>query len=402
MKTTAAYKLDQFPADRPAGRPFDVPRVYRDLLAEQAVPEVVLPSGQRAFLVGGLSAVRAVLSGPVSADGQHQGFPVARQGARSSAAALSFFRMDGADHRKYRKLVTGHFTLAQAERLRPVVQQAVDCLIDVMIRKGPPADLVADLALPLPSMVICQILGVPYADRELFQSRAHALARGPERGRAEFVTAISALRDYVEKLAGQKRTRPSDDLLCTLIARFDEDPGLDPRQLAVIILLLLVAGHETTASMISLGILALLTEGEQRAMLVRNPALIRNAVEELLRYVSIAQWVPRVATAEFTVAGQSIQPGQGIVILPLLANRDPGAFPDPHRLDVTRTGLGHVAFGFGPHQCLGLQLARMELHVAYETVLRRMPGLRPAVPATRLSLRQQAAMLSIDELPVTW
>jgi cytochrome P450 len=400
--TGSAHRFDRFPAERPAGRPFDVPPEYRRLFGESRIPEVILPTGQRAHLIGRHADLRTVLSGPVSADGQQPGFPMAREGSRSNSAALSFFRMDGADHRRYRKLVTGQFTLAQVERLRPAVQQAVDALIDDMARKRPPVDLVADFALPLPSLVICQILGVPYQDRREFQSLSDVLARGPERGREQFMRAIIALRDYVEKLASQKRDTPADDLLSTLISRFDQDPTLDSRQLAVIILLLLVAGHETTASMISLGTLALLSHPDQRDMLADKPALITSAVEELLRYISIAQWIPRVAIGELVVAGQRIQPGEGIVALPIVANRDPDVFSEPDRLDITRPVLGHVAFGFGPHQCVGLQLARMELEAAYETILRRIPGLRTAVAASQLSLRQRAAMFSVEELPVTW
>ncbi|HEY7144230.1 MAG TPA: cytochrome P450 [Streptosporangiaceae bacterium] len=401
--TATHYTLDTFPAGRPGGRPFDLPAEYRRMFGEHRVPFVLLPTGKPAHLVGRYADVRAVLAGPVSADGQLPGFPMAREGSRPGSGTLSFFRMDAPDHRKYRKLTTGSFTLARVAALRPMLEQAVAGLIGELLRKEPPVDLVEDFALPVPSLMICQILGVPYADRQHFQGLSNILTRGPQYGREAFRQAAGELRAYIVALAGRKRDAPGDDLLSGLIGRFTEDPGLDPEQLAAIVLLLLVAGHETTASMISLGMLALLTDRDQLKVLTSDDSVnTADAVEELLRYISIAQWIPRVAAQDLELDGYRIRRGDGLIALPMMANRDSEVFASPDQLDLRRPGVPHIAFGFGPHQCLGLQLARMELQVVYRALALAIPGLRLAVPAGQLRFRQQAAIYGIDELPVTW
>lgn len=396
-------KLTEFPASRPTGQPFAVPAEYARLFASDPVPRAELPTGQPVWLVGRHADMRVALTGTVSSNGGNPGFPMARGGPASTSKMLSFFRMDGADHRRYRKLTTASFTLAGVSALRPALAEILKKLIDDMVRQGPPADLVEALALPVPSQVICRILGVPYQDRQHFQRLSNILTRGPGRGAAEFADAIGELHSYIAKLAEAKRAEPGNDLITALIKGFDADASLDSGQLVVIVLLLLVAGHETTAAMISLGVLALMNNQAQREALTGDPELTSNAVEELLRYVSIAQWVPRVAVADFAVAGVRVRAGEGLVILPLMVNHDPVVFPDPGRLDLRRANASrHIAFGFGPHQCVGLQLARAELQLVYSALFKRLPGLRLAVPASQLVLRERAAMLGIESLPVTW
>ncbi|GGP78971.1 cytochrome P450 [Saccharothrix coeruleofusca] len=400
--SAADQLLHRFPAPRPPGRPFAVPEEYRRLFAQRRVPEVVLPVGRKALLVGRYDDVRTVLSGPFSADGRNPGFPTARPGAPSTSATLSFFRMDGAEHRRYRTKVTAHFTVARLAALEPVVRAAVDELLDGLAGQPRTADLVQRLALPLPSMVICQILGVPYADRQYFHRLIDVMARAPEMNPETYRAAVGELRSYIERLAGDKRADPGDDLLSDLVRAFDADPLLDPPQLAAMVLLLLVAGQETTTSMIALGALALSSTPEARSAL-EDPTAVPNVVEEVLRHLSIAQWMPRVATEDVLVGGAPVRAGTGVVVLPMIANHDPEVFPDPERLDPARANAHrHLACGFGPHQCLGLQLARLELRVVYEALFRRFPDLRPAVAVDRLPFRQNSAFFSVDSLPVEW
>lgn len=401
--------LPRFPAPRPPGRPFDVPEDYRLLFARTRVPQVRLPAGIDVHLVGRYDDVRAVLSGPFSADSSHPGFPTARAGAKrpagSSSGALSFLRMDGTDHRCYRRLTTAHFAVARLARLAPAIEESVTELLDAMAggRTGrTTADLVTALALPLPTMVICHILGVPYADRDQFHRLVDVITRAPEMSREAYAGAVGELSGYIERLARSERANRGDDLLSDLTRAFDADPGLDPAQLKAIVLLLLVAGQETTAAMIALGALALMSHPEAAAALHDDTAA-RGAVEELLRYLSIAQWMPRVATEDAEFGDCRISAGEGVVVIPMLANRDPEVFADPDRMDLRRANAHrHLACGFGPHQCLGLQLARLELRIVFQALFRRFPGLRPALPATALSLRQNSAFIGLESLPVTW
>ncbi|MEO6082665.1 MAG: cytochrome P450 [Umezawaea sp.] len=394
--------LQRFPAPRRPEDPFAMPEEYRRLFDGQRLPRVMLPAGKTCHLVGRYDDVQQVMSGPFSSDGRHPGFPTARAGAPSTSASLSFFRMDGPEHRRYRTKVTPYFTVARLHSMEAGVRRAVDELLDGLGGTTGSADLAAQLALPLPSMVICQILGVPYADREYFYRLIDVMARAPEMSPETYRSAIVELRSYIEELAVAKRNDPGDDLLSGLVQAFDDDPELDPPQLAAMVLLLLVAGQETTASMISFGALALMTFPEARAAL-DDDAAVPGVVEELLRFLSIAQWMPRVATEDVELGGRMVQAGEGVVVLPIVANRDPDVFADPDRLDVTRANAHrHLACGFGPHQCLGLQLARLELRVVYSALFRRLPGLRLAVPVDGLPFRQNTAFFSVDSLPVQW
>lgn len=405
MTSTTVHVLESFPATRSPGRPLDPPAAYRSLFDAERMPRVLLPSGREVYLAGHYDDVRTALTGPVSADGRSPGFPMARGGAAPSAHALSFLRMDGADHRVYRKLVTGDFTVAQISALRPVIQELTDELVADLARADGPADLVSALALPVPTRVICRILGIPYADREYFHKLSDTLTRGPALGRTAFSAAVGELQAYIGRLAasrhGELGAELGGDLLSSLMRSFDADPALDRGQLSAIILLLLVAGHEMIASTIALGALALMTDPQARETFLGEPEAAPNTVEELLRYTSVTQWVPRAVVEDFEVCGRVLRAGEGVVALPAMANRDAGVFPDPDRLDPHRANADrHVAFGFGPHQCVGLQLARAELQIVLHTLFQAMPRLRPAVPVERLRYRQHSAVYAVEALPV--
>jgi cytochrome P450 len=268
---------------------------------------------------------------------------------------------------------------------------------------GPkPADLVEALALPLPSLVICELLGVPYMDRADFQQRTQQIlttAGSPEQTTSAFVGLMS----YLDKLITAKEQASGDDLLSRLITKYVTADAYDHAQMISLASGLLIAGHETSANMIALSTVALLRHPDQLAELQQDPALAKTAVEELLRYFSIADLVTaRVATADITLGDITIHQGEPLIALGAAANRDPAAFPDPDELDLHRDAHHHVAFGYGIHQCLGQNLARLELEIVLTTLFTRIPDLRLAVPFESLSFKTDAIMLGLHNLPVTW
>ncbi|GAA4923854.1 cytochrome P450 [Stackebrandtia albiflava] len=310
----------------------------------------------------------------------------------------TFIRMDPPDHTRLRRKLTGVFTVRRMNELEDRVSQIVDLHLDAMESQPRPVDLVKHFALPIPSMVICELLGVPYEEREQFEARTRhmfSLSTKPE----DRLSHMKAIQGFIAALAVGKRSDPADDLLSDLTR--DED--LTDDELAGMGFLLLVAGHETTANMLGLGTFALLEHPEQAALLRSEPELMPKAVEELLRYLSVIHLGPRrEAIEDIELAGHHIKKGEQVLISVPAANRDPAKFDDPDVLDVTRNATGHLAFGHGVHQCLGQQLARIEMRTAFDALLRRFPTLRLAVPAEEVPLRTDMGIYGVHSLPVTW
>jgi len=254
----------------------------------------------------------------------------------------------------------------------------------------------------VPSLVICELLGAPYADHDFFQSRTSALLRlgtDPD----ERQRLADELRTYIDDLITAKEREPGDDLFSRQIARQRDAGELDHDGLVGLAFLLLIAGHETTANMISLGTVALLENPDQLAIIKNDPGKTLDAVEELLRYFTIVDAATaRLCVEDVEVGGQLIRAGEGVLALGYAANRDPGAFAAPDELDIERGARHHVAFGFGPHQCLGQNLARMELQIVFDTLFRRIPGLKLAAPVDDLPFKDDAAIYGLYRLPVTW
>jgi cytochrome P450 len=390
-----------FPMPRAAGCPFDPPPALRAIQREGPLAKVRLWDGSTPWLVTRYAEQRALLADRrVSSDATRPGYP---SPLPLMGASVSFIMMDDPEHARLRRMVTAPFTVRRVEALRPVVQKIVDDLIDAMLAGPRPVDLVAAFALPVPSLVICTMLGVPYADHEFFQDNSRTMVRRdvPDEERK---AAHGRLYDYLDELVGKKLTAPGDDILSRLAERIraGELPRHEAASMGVILLL---AGHETTANMIALGTLALLEHPDQLAALRRtdDPGLVAGAVEELLRYLNITHnGRRRVATEDIEIAGQTIRAGDGLIMANDIANRDPDAFPDPDRLDVERDARHHVAFGFGVHQCLGQPLARMELQVVYGTLYRRIPTLRLAAGLDKIPFKHDGAIYGVYELPVTW
>lgn len=391
------------------GCPFDPPAALERMREQAPVSEVTMLNGTRIWMVTGYPEARLVLSDPrFSADRVRGGDlmtdvpPEVREKLLDKRSrAGSFITMDPPEHTRYRKLLTGQFTVRRMRRLEPRIAEIVAEHIDAMITGGTSADLVTAFALPVPSLVICELLGVPYAERAQFQARTATMLK-LDTPFEELLRVRDEMRDFMLALVTEKRARPTDDLLSGLI-HGDADPALTDDELIGIANLLLIAGHETTANMFGLGIFALLEHPAQLAALRDDPTLIDGAVEELLRYLSIVHFgLARVTTEPVELGGHQL-PANATVMLSLPeANRDPEHWSDPGELDVTRTRSPHLAFGHGVHQCLGQQLARVEMTVGYTELLRRLPGLHLAVAAQDVPLRSDMVIYGVHSLPVAW
>ncbi|UXX94389.1 cytochrome P450 [Streptomyces sp. AD2-2] len=380
--------------------PFDPPPAYTAAAREAAVSRATLPDGTACWLVTGYDEVRAVLADArFSADARTPGFPFLSAGQRELATAKpSFIRMDDPEHARLRRMVTKDFLVKRIEELRPGIQDIVDRAVDRMTEGRTSADLVADFALPIPSLVICLMLGVPYEDHDLFQSLSRTLLDN-RTSRPEAERAHAELMGYLAELAARKRREPADDILSRLAARDD----LTDQETASLGFLLLVTGHESTANMTAVSVLALLRRPDQAELLREQPELARGAVEELLRHLTIIHLgLGRAATETVRVGEVTIPAGEGVICMLSTANRDEQLFPSGADFDLTRDARRHVAFGYGIHQCLGQTLARVELQIVLTTLLRRLPALRLAVPADQLTYNQHAIVYGLRELPVSW
>ncbi|MEU7834364.1 cytochrome P450 [Nonomuraea sp. NPDC049129] len=399
----SAAEIPDYPMTRAAGCPFDPPPVLREKQKEGPLTKVRLWDGSTPWLVTRYADQRALLADPrVSADAYQPGYP-SPTALVGSGSPISFIMMDDPEHARLRRMVTAPFTIKRVEAMRPAVQKIVDDLIDDLLAGPKPVDLVEAFALPVPSLVICELLGVPYADHDFFQDNSKTIINrdaDPEQRAA----ALGRLVGYLDTLLGEKLANPGDDLLSGLTERV-KSGELSQRDAAGIGVLLLIAGHETTANMIALGTLALLEHPDQLALLrdTADQKLVTSAVEELLRYLHITHNGRRRAVlADIEIAGQVIRAGEGLIMANDIGNRDPDAFPDPDRLDLQRDARHHVAFGFGIHQCLGQPLARMELQVVYSTLYRRIPTLRLATDLDQIPFKHDGSVYGVYELPVTW
>ncbi|MEU1303775.1 cytochrome P450 [Streptomyces shenzhenensis] len=389
-----------FPQDR--GCPYHPPAGYDPLRASRPLARVTLYDGRTAWLVTGHALARDLLVDPrLSSNRTRAGFPITTpRFARVRDRKAALLGVDDPEHRTQRRMMIPSFTLKRATALRPSIQRIVDDLLDRMIAQGPPAELVGAFALPVPSMVICALLGVPYADHEFFEEQSRRLLRGPT---AEVTQdARDRLEEYLGDLIDRKRAEPGEGLLDELVEQHAREGTPDRDELIALAIILLIAGHETTANMISLGTYTLLQHPERLAELRADPSLLPAAVEELLRMLSIADGLLRLATEDVEVAGTTIRAGDAVVFSTSVINRDTDVYPGPDSLDWRRPARHHVAFGFGIHQCLGQNLARTELEIALAALFERLPTLRLAAPADEIPFKPGDTIQGMLELPVTW
>jgi cytochrome P450 len=380
---------------------FDPPEVLVRWAQETPIRPMTYADGHEGWLVTGFAIARAVLADPrfsTRPELMHPPTPRHLIERRTLRRPGLFLRMDPPEHTRYRRLLTGQFTVRRMKQLGPWIETITAERLDAMEIDGPPTDLVQAFALPIPSLVICELLGVPYADRIQFQRDSRALLNLDST--AEEAEAASAdLTNYLHDLVLHKRAQPANDLISGLV----ESGGLTDEELTGISVLLLVAGHETTANMIALGTFALLSNPSQLAAVRDDPSVTDGAVEELLRYLTIVHLGPiRTALEDVELDGRLIKAGQSVTVSLAAANRDHERLEEPGTLDVTRPRTGHLSFGHGVHQCLGQQLARTEMSIAYPALLRRFPDLRLAVPPQEVPMRTHMAVYGVDRLPVTW
>ncbi|WP_369216356.1 cytochrome P450 [Streptomyces flavofungini] len=354
-----------------------------------------LPNGVPIWLVTRHEDVRAVLTHPkISANPDNEGFPNVGETMgvpKQDQIPGWFVGLDSPEHDRFRKVLIPEFTVRRVRELRPAVERIVDERIDAMLAGGNTADLVNDFALPVPSLVISSLLGVPPADRDFFESRTRTLVAIRTSTDEQRATATRQLLRYINRLIAIKDKWRGDDLISRLLSTGQ----LSHEELSGVLLLLLIAGHETTANNIGLGVVTLLTNpqwtGDERV------------VEELLRLHSVADMVAlRVAVDDVEIAGQLIRKGEGIVPLLAAANHDTEVFGCPHAFDPARSERRHVAFGYGVHQCLGQNLVRIEMDIAYRKLFERIPSLELAVPLEELAFKYDGILFGLHELPVRW
>jgi len=397
--TSTTSDLPVVPMQRAAQCPLAPPIEFENWREEPGLRRAIW-NGQPTWIVSRYQDIRAALVDPrLSADT----LPNIISPSSEGSTPLIFARIDDPEHHRLRRMMTSQFTFRRTEAMRPQIQELVDHYLNKMIDAGPPADIVRDFALPVPSLVIALLLGVPPEDLELFQ---HNTSVGLDINSTEEqrVQGFVEMYNYIQELVERKARDPGDDLISRLIIDYVATGQLDHDTVAVNGVIMMQAGHETTANMIALGTVALLENPDTFERLGRtdDPAMIANAIEELMRYLSIVHaQVDRIATEDLTIGGQLIRAGDRLLMSLPAGNWDPEFVDSPETLDVDRKARGHLAFGYGVHQCIGANLARVEMQVAFATLARRLPGLQLAVPPDELRFKE-ADIYGMKELPVTW
>ncbi|MDT7788187.1 MAG: hypothetical protein QOF58_6606 [Pseudonocardiales bacterium] len=392
------------PMDRDV-TPFDPPARITELRSSRPVSPMLFPDGHEGWLITGYDEVRAALADTRFSSRQdlgilHVPFPtpgMPEQTEPSPQMPGLFVSMDPPDHTRLRRKLTGAFTVKRMKALEEGIIEITERQLDELAKLTPPVDLVREFTLPVPSLVICEMLGVPYDDRESFQTNFSKFMER-EVNLEDKMAAYMALNTFLAELVTGKRAEPGDDLLSDL-AR-DEDLSLE--ELVGMAFLLLLAGHETTANMLALGTFALLEHPDQLAALQENPSLIPDAVEELLRYLAVGDIFYRYAAEDIEFFGETIREGSTVILSLLAGNHDSAKFENADTLDVHRNARGHLSFGHGIHQCLGQQLARIEMRAGFEGLLRRFPSLHLAVQAREVKLRTDMNIYGVHALPVSW
>ncbi|MFI9411432.1 cytochrome P450 [Nocardia gamkensis] len=389
----ATSDLTPFPFRREC--PFSLSKQYESY-SDDALRKVDF-KGTPGWLVTGYNNVRSVLADPRMSV---RGIDDSSRGDAGDRAVPGFFvAMDPPEHDDLRRILAKEFTPRRMAGMRPTIQRIANELIDTMLASEGPVDLVDALALPLPSLVICELLGVPYDKHDFFQERTRAVL-APNSTPEDIEAAIGAVMTYLAELVTIKQAEPGDDLISLLVKHIDSG-ALTVIDVAGMSTFLLMAGHETTGNMIGLGLFSLLEHPDQLAELRNDLQLMPQAVEELLRHLDIIGNLPRTVTEDIEINGQKIAKGDLVMMSTEAANKDADVFDDPERFDIHRDAGRHMTFGHGIHTCLGAPLARLELDIVFTTLLERIPTLRLAVPAAEVKVKF-ARIFGLDELPVTW
>lgn len=384
------------PADR-----LNVDPRLAEICGEHPVLRVSLPYSGDAWLVTRHADVKVVLADRRFSRAAAVGVDVPRTVA-AGLPGTSMASMDPPEHTRLRRRVANSFSVRRVEGMRPRAQQIVNGLLDTMIAAGPPVDLTKMLTWPLPITMICELLGVPVADRDRFTVWVDGLLVLSDPDQA--TRARGQLNDYLGGLVALRRSAPTDDLLGELAAVGDEEDRLSDEELVSLGVSLLSAGQEATANQIGNFVYTLLTNLDLWRELVADLDLITKAVDELSRIIPISASAgfTRIATEDVELSGRTVRAGDAVVADFAIANRDPEVFDHPEEIDFHRGTNPHLTFGHGVHHCLGAQLARMELRTVLESLVCRLPGMRLAVPADQVSWRTDRLIRGAVELPVSW
>jgi cytochrome P450 len=404
MSTTSELRSDAdlpvLPVPRAARCPLAPPAEFADWRAEPGLRQAMF-HGNPIWVVSRYQDIRAALVDPRLSAKTLQDAMMPTDA--DNKIPVVFARTDDPEHNRIRRMLTSNFTFRRCEAMRPQIQEMVDHYLDEMISNGPPADLVRDFGLPVPSLVIALLLGVPPEDLGLFQ-RHTTTGLDQKSSDEEKAQAFGSMYAYLEELVERKVREPGDDLISRLVTEYIATGQLDHGTAAITSVIMMQAGHETTANMIALGTVALLEHPEafNRLGQCDDPAVIANIVEELMRYLTIVvSQVDRVATEDLKIGGQLIRAGEFVMMNLLAGNWDSDYVDNPETFDVERKTRGHLGFGYGVHQCIGANLARVEMQVAFATLARRLPGLRLAVSPDELRFKE-SDIYGMKELPVTW
>ncbi|MFH9599603.1 cytochrome P450 [Streptomyces rochei] len=399
---TGATAPRDFPIRR--GCPFTAPEEYAAMRTDDPVARVTLPTGREAWAVTRYDDVRELLSDSrVSADIRRPNFPALGEGEQEAGARFRpFIRTDAPEHTRYRRMLLPAFTVRRVRAMRPAVQARVDEILDGMLEAGGPVDLVSAYANAVSTSVICELLGIPRHNLEFFRDVTRI--SGSRTSTAEQVAeALGSLFALLAELIAERREEPRDDLISKLVTDHLIPGHVTTDQLLSTLGITINAGRETTTSMIALSTLLLLDRPELLEELRRDPSLMPAAVDELLRVLSVADSIPlRVAAEDIELSGRTVPADDGVIALLAGANHDPEQFDDPGKVDFHRTDNHHVAFGYGVHQCVGQHLARLELEVALDTLVRRVPTLRLAGDRDQVVVKDDSATFGLEELMVTW
>lgn len=385
--------------------PFTPPKQYEEMIEEDVSQVTLTGSGLRIWTITGYHTIRTILTDPrISASRKHDNFPFYFIAPPEFRTETSFIGYDAPEHTKTRRKAAVTFTNRQVKRLRPRIVEIVNDHIDKLLEAGPGVDFHHAFSLPVPMTVICELLGIPHDEHDFFIRHGTCLLGGhstPEQRQA----AIVEVNAYVNELISIKEKEPGDDLLSRAMAEYAASgEEYTKRDLFNMIRLLMNGGHETTASMLSLGTACLLENPDQLKLLLDDPeGMIEPAVEELVRIATIGDTaIPRVALEDIEIAGKVIKKGDGILCLGLAGNRDPEIFPEPDRLILERGTRKHLGFGYGLHHCIGADLARLEMQIVWTTLFQRIPTLRLAKPFNEIPRKEGAVIYGLWELPVTW
>ncbi|GAB2699320.1 cytochrome P450 [Kitasatospora kifunensis] len=380
----------------------DLDPLYQKLRAEEPVLRVSCPYGEDAWLVTTHADMKTILGDPRFS----RALAAEHDESRLTPLPIntSILGMDSPDHPRLRRLLSKVFTMRRVELLRPRIEQEAHRLIDELVAAGAPGDLMEGFAVPFAGTVVCDLLGVPFEDREQFRGWLDAFSATTVMSEQEIEDDTQRLYDYIGKLMVRRREEPQDDLISAMVKASDEEDKLSEKELVELASVLLIAGHETVSSQLIDSLHVLFTHRDQLEQLKRDPELLPGAVEELMRYVPLISHVTfaRYATVDVELSGTLVRAGESVLPAIPSANRDESVFENAEQFDLKRTPNPHLGFGYGIHRCLGAPLARLELQVALETLFTRLPELHCAVAVEELEWKDGMQVRSLLELPVNW